>query len=609
MGRLPCAAAIAAIGLATTGLATTILQTTPTAANGGSYSTSESMTGTNPNCHPSTQGHAPVSGYAPHWQAAIVLPCRIDPYDVTVDNAGDTMAYSDTTENNIYIYNVNGPSLTLRATITDVVNPMGLVMSPDGQTLYATDFFHHTVNIYSLAGAPQLIGYIEPTVDAQPINVSLSPDGSRLYVADIYDAIVRVYLTATPYSPIQILTGFTEPAGIGVGPEGRIYVSDMAANTVSVFAPTDPPTRIAVLTGLNSPRSLKVDANGYLYVANSGISPGTNGGGPVTPNQSNLIIYNTNLNPITPAYAVKGLTSPTGFGGDAWGNFFLAETEYTNGGSPSGSIWKATVDTYPVSGRVVDAATGQPLHATVTAHRGQFMPSINAVTTNANGEFTLPRVAWGFDTYFTASAPNYASARIGPTSIAGPTGGLTLRLSRNAKFSDQPVYRVRLGQSALRLATGQKAKVPAVPYAQDGHTVKAAAKWKSSKKAVASITKSGTVKAVKPGKAVITIKAGKKSAKYTVTVVAKAPTGAAATVKALKAKGMKTKLKAGTTRYLTATWKGNAVKVIAKYSSSKHSVASVDKVGTLVARKAGKAVITVKAGAVKKKYSVKVAKK
>ncbi|MDR0946074.1 MAG: hypothetical protein LBM66_07935, partial [Bifidobacteriaceae bacterium] len=484
--------AAAIVGLTTTGLATAMSQTAPTAADGGTYSTSESMTGASPGCQPSTQEHAPVLGYSPHWQAGIILPCRINPYDVTTDDAGDTMAYTDTTENNVYVYSVDGASLSLRATITDVVSPMGLVISPDGKTLYVTDLFEHSVNIYSLAGTPLRIGYIEPTVDAQPINVSLSPDGSRLYVADIHDDLVRVYLTASPYAPIQILGGFTEPAGIGVGPDGRIYVSDMVANTVSVFAPTDPPTKVGTITGLSSPRSIKVDANGYLYVANSGIEPSTDSSGSFSPKTSNLMIYDTNQNPIKQAFAVKGLNSPTGFGGDAWGNFYLAETDDTRGGSPSGSIWKATVDTFPVTGRVVDASTGKPLRATITTHRGQFMPSTSPTGTDANGGFTLPRVAWGYNTYFTATMANYATGVIGPVDVAGPTSHVDFRLKRNAHFSDQPVYRVRVGQTMLRLTKGQKAKVPAVPYAQDGHTVKTTWKWKSSKKVVAAVTKSGT---------------------------------------------------------------------------------------------------------------------
>ena len=111
--------------------------------------------------------------------------------------------------------------------------------------------------------------------------------------------------------------------------------------------------------------------------------------------------------------------------------------------------------------------------------------------------------------------------------------------------------------------------------------------WKSSKPAVATVSKTGKITAKKAGKTVITVTtANGKTAKATVTVMAapkKVTLNKSGTV-ALK-KGKKLKLKATLPKKTASalTWK-----------SSKPKVASVDQSGTVIALKKGTAVITVK---------------
>ncbi len=116
--------------------------------------------------------------------------------------------------------------------------------------------------------------------------------------------------------------------------------------------------------------------------------------------------------------------------------------------------------------------------------------------------------------------------------------------------------------------------------------------YRSSKKAVVSVSKKGVLKAKKAGKAVITISSKtkpKKKQKVTVTVYKKfqkVKKVALSQKKADIAVGDKLSLKA------SVSPKKATVKKLA-YTSSKKSVATVSKSGTVTAKKAGKAKITV----------------
>ena len=115
--------------------------------------------------------------------------------------------------------------------------------------------------------------------------------------------------------------------------------------------------------------------------------------------------------------------------------------------------------------------------------------------------------------------------------------------------------------------------------------------FSSSNKSVASVNASGKVTAKKKGSAVITLKSGSASAKFTVKV--KNPY--------LKVKSKKLKVK-----------KKYKIKIVGKtgkatFKSSNKKIATVSKEGVVKAKKKGKATITVKTnGKIKLKFKVKV---
>ena len=163
------------------------------------------------------------------------------------------------------------------------------------------------------------------------------------------------------------------------------------------------------------------------------------------------------------------------------------------------------------------------------------------------------------------------------------------------------VTRAATGKVAVKKGTGYKL----------GATATAGAKitYKTSKKSVATVTSKGTVKARKAGKATITVKAkkgGKTTTKKVKVTVVKASKYKA--VKKVAAKAAASTLYVGKSTKVKATVSpSKASNKNVTFKSSNAAVASVDAYGTVTARRAGTAKITVTSCASsKKKASVKV---
>ncbi|MDR1152255.1 MAG: glycoside hydrolase family 3 C-terminal domain-containing protein [Bifidobacteriaceae bacterium] len=163
------------------------------------------------------------------------------------------------------------------------------------------------------------------------------------------------------------------------------------------------------------------------------------------------------------------------------------------------------------------------------------------------------------------------------------------------------VVAVKAGQKSVVLVKGTKIKIAAKSYTDAGIVGPVA--WKSSKKSVATVTSAGTITAKRAGKATITVTAGGKTASVKVTVLAKKPK---AKVTSVSASVPKT-LTVGSAASVTGSYKSaSAAKVKVTYTSSAPAIASIDTAGRLVAKAAGTAKITVKAGSKSKSYTVTV---
>lgn len=128
--------------------------------------------------------------------------------------------------------------------------------------------------------------------------------------------------------------------------------------------------------------------------------------------------------------------------------------------------------------------------------------------------------------------------------------------------------------------------------------------WSTSKKAVATVSNKGTVKAKKAGTAKITVKSkADKNKKTTITV--KVLKKAVKNTK-LKLKATKKTLKKGQTYTVAIKSMTSKTTDAVTYKSSKSGTASIDKFGVVKAKKKGKAVITVKCGKKSAKLTITV---
>ena len=152
-----------------------------------------------------------------------------------------------------------------------------------------------------------------------------------------------------------------------------------------------------------------------------------------------------------------------------------------------------------------------------------------------------------------------------------------------------PVESVFLDRTSVSLAEGQTTTLVATisPNDADEKTVE----WVTSNSSVATVS-NGVVVALTEGSAVITAKAGGKSASCSVSVVK-----SVVTVTSITLNKTSLNLKKGQSETLVATVKpDNATDKSVSWSSSDNTIASVNQNGKVTALKSGNVIITAKAG-------------
>jgi len=227
----------------------------------------------------------------------------------------------------------------------------------------------------------------------------------------------------------------------------------------------------------------------------------------------------------------------------------------------------------------------------------------------ADGETRAPSLTWS------SSKPKIATVDARTGKVKGVKAG-TAVITAKAANGKSKSFTVKVTAKAVKVAgvrvtatkqSAQSVKEKTAYKVVKGETVTVKTTltgevaWKSSSRKVATVSKTGVVKGVKPGKAKITATAGGKKKTYTVTVVA-VPKSVNVSVK----DPPKT-LAVGKTQSLKVRASGTAptgAKVT--FKSSKPSVLTVDKAGKLTAVAPGTAKVTVKIGGKKATLTVKV---
>lgn len=117
------------------------------------------------------------------------------------------------------------------ATITAGRSPQGLIVSPDGKSLYVANYGAGTVSVVDTATNKVKVSFPVAT----PRNFAFSPDGSTLYITNYAGGTVSVVDTATAEIVRTVNVG-VNPHGIAVDFKGtRLYVSNFSSNNLSVI--------------------------------------------------------------------------------------------------------------------------------------------------------------------------------------------------------------------------------------------------------------------------------------------------------------------------------------------------------------------------------------
>ncbi len=152
----------------------------------------------------------------------------------------------------------------------------GLVVSPDGSTLYAGNFATDAIYAISLPdGAIKTQRKLD--TNAHPYCLRLSPDGTSLYVTQGALASVSV-LSLTDLSTLKTIDTDKHPNDMVFAPDGRLFVSCANSDCVDVIDPETALLRERIRMTLTTfrapaganPQGLALSPNGkQLYVANS----------------------------------------------------------------------------------------------------------------------------------------------------------------------------------------------------------------------------------------------------------------------------------------------------------------------------------------------------
>ncbi len=151
---------------------------------------------------------------------------------------------------------------------------MGVALSPDGRTGYASGHTGADGVIYTMTVAPGPSLTLGPTITlpsgSYPAGLAMDPHGDKLYAAENLADKLAVIDTQTRNVLSEIPVGH-QPWGVAVHPTlPQVYVTNRVDQTVSVVD-SDAMNVVATVTAGNGPNAVAVSPNGAkVFVANAG---------------------------------------------------------------------------------------------------------------------------------------------------------------------------------------------------------------------------------------------------------------------------------------------------------------------------------------------------
>ena len=139
------------------------------------------------------------------------------------------------------------PSQTAVTSITVETGPSSVAVSPDGSSVWVTNFNSATVSrINTATNAVTSI-----TVDTGPSSVAVSPDGLSVWVTALNQGSGTVSRIDTATNAVTSITVGFYPSSVVVSPDGSsVWVTNQGSGTVSrITFPPQPPANVTATPG------------------------------------------------------------------------------------------------------------------------------------------------------------------------------------------------------------------------------------------------------------------------------------------------------------------------------------------------------------------------
>ncbi len=154
----------------------------------------------------------------------------ISPYGVAVNQAGTFAYVTNAGSDTLSVISTATNAVVATITLTGLVSPMDIALSPNGKTAYVSCSANAVAVINTAAKTFKTIAV------QNPIGLAVTPTGAFLYVVSSSGGKVLVISTLTNAVVATIAVGTNIPIGVVISPDGTTaYVTNNNAHTVTVI--------------------------------------------------------------------------------------------------------------------------------------------------------------------------------------------------------------------------------------------------------------------------------------------------------------------------------------------------------------------------------------
>ncbi len=233
---------------------------------------------------------------------------------VSPDGKSVYVAYEGGTTLSQYSRNTETGKLTALspATIATGSEPRSVAVSPDGKSVYVTNFGSDTVSQLSRNPETGKLTALSPTTVAtgdSPHGIEVSSDGKSAYVANYGSKTMSEFARntetgrLTALSPSTVATA-TSPNSIAISPDGKsVYTADRGSKAVSQYSCN---TQTGALTALTHPTVEAGELPHYVVVSHDGKSVYVANSGSATVSQYSRNTETGELTPMSRAAIATG---------------------------------------------------------------------------------------------------------------------------------------------------------------------------------------------------------------------------------------------------------------------------------------------------------------